>query len=69
MESISKSIVNNFVPPLKALNETNDNTHWILIGAVILVGALVGALATSIYVDIVDIKKTKQLISANTNEK
>lgn len=63
--SLEKQIVNNFVPPMNALSEKNDNTHWFSIASFILLGLMIGALSTTIYINHLEIKKTKKIIEAN----
>ena len=55
--SIAKSMTSNFVPPLQAVREHKDNTHWFTIASFILIGLTVGALMSTIIVNSMEIKE------------
>lgn len=57
MESIHKNIINNTVPPLKALDENSSNHPLMIFISYCLVGLLLGSMTTQLVINTMKLNK------------
>lgn len=57
MESIHKNIVDNAVPPLKAIAETDGNHKLVVFASWLIIGLLVGSLTTTLISNTIKLRK------------